>query len=397
MTDTPLIELGAVILALAVLGRLASTVGIPAIPLYLLAGLAVGEGGLVPLGTTQEFARTGAEIGLVLLLFTLGLEYTAEDLFTTMRSSLPAGAMNFALSFGPGLAAGFLLGWGLVPALFLGGVTFVTSTSVVAKIVSDLGWSGNREIPLVLAISITEDLTMTLYLPVLSALVIGGVGLAGLGTAVVAIVAVVVILFLALRYEEGISRLLFTRNEEALLLSILGIVILAAGLAEASSLSAAVGALLAGIVLSGPTADSARDLLPPLRNLFAAIFFAFVGLEVDPSSIPDALLPALVLAVVGILGKVLVGWWAARRARMGPRARARTSALLIPRGEFAIVLAGLSVSAGVEPDLAPLAVAYVLILVVAAPFAARIAVPIADRMSGRASAEGGAAPVGGPR
>jgi CPA2 family monovalent cation:H+ antiporter-2 len=372
-------------------------VGVPAIPFYLVAGLTVGEGGLVPLGATQEFARTGAEIGLVLLLFTLGLEYTADELFSTMRTSLPAGALNLVLSFGPGVLAGLVLGWGLIPALFLGGITFVTSTSVVAKIVSDLGWSGNREIPLVLAISITEDVSMTLYLPVLSALVVGGVGLVGLGTAVVAIVAVVVILWLAVRYERAISRLLFTRNEEALLLTILGIVILAAGLAEGSGLSAAVGALLSGIVLSGPTAESARDLLPPLRNLFAAFFFFFVGLEVDPSSIPDEIAVAAALAAVGIVGKVVVGWWAARRAGMGPRACARASALLIPRGEFAIVLAGLSVSAGIEPRIAPIAVAYFLILVVVAPIAARVAVPIADRMSGRASAGGGAAPVGGPR
>ncbi|HSL11473.1 MAG TPA: cation:proton antiporter [Actinomycetota bacterium] len=397
MTDTPLIELGAVLIVLALLARIASRVGIPAIPLYLLAGLTVGEGGIVPLGTTSDFARTGAEIGVVLLLFTLGLEYTAEDLFSTMRTSLPAGVLNFALSFGPGLAAGFLLGWGTIPALFLGGITFVTSTSVVAKIVNDLGWTGNREIPLVLSISITEDLTMTLYLPLLTALVVGGVSLAGLGTALAAIAGVVVILFLALRFEEQISRILFTRNEEALLLSILGIVILAAGVAEAGSVSAAVGALLAGIVLSGPAAQGARDLLPPLRNLFAAFFFFFVGLEVDPSSIAAALAPAVVLAVVGIAGKVVVGWWAARGAGMGPRARARASALLIPRGEFSIALAGISVSAGIEPRVASLAVAYVFILAVAAPIAARLAVPLADRLSGRGREPSGPTHVGGPR
>jgi CPA2 family monovalent cation:H+ antiporter-2 len=397
MTETPLIELGVVLIVLALLARIASLVGIPAIPLYLLAGLTVGEGGIVPLGTTAEFARTGAEIGVVLLLFTLGLEYTAEDLFSTMRTSLPAGLLNFALSFGPGLAAGFLLGLGTVPALFLGGITFVTSTSVVAKIVNDLGWTGNREIPLVLSISITEDLTMTLYLPLLTALVVGGVSLAGLGTAFAAIVGVVVILILALRFEEQIGRLLFTRNEEALLLTILGIVILAAGLAEASSVSAAVGALLAGIVLSGPAAEGARDLLPPLRNLFAALFFFFVGLEVDPGSIPEALGPAIALAVVGVVGKVVVGWWAARSAGMGPRARARASALLIPRGEFAIALAGISVSAGVDPIVASLAVAYVLILAVVAPIAARVAVPIADRLSGRGRDAAGPSVVGGPR
>jgi CPA2 family monovalent cation:H+ antiporter-2 len=137
--------------------------------------------------------------------------------------------------------------------------------------------------------------------------------------------------------------------------------------------------------------------LPPLRNLFAALFFFFVGLEVDPGSIPEALGPAVALAVVGVLGKVFVGWWAARSAGMGPRARARASALLIPRGEFAIALAGISVSAGVDPIVASLAVAYVLILAVVAPIAARVAVPIADRLSGRKRDTAGPSVVGGPR
>ena len=385
MTETPLVELGAVLLGLALLARLAARAGIPAIPFYLLGGLAVGEGGIVPLGTTEEFARTGAEIGIVLLLFSLGLEYSATELFTAMRASLPAGLLNLAANYSVGMGAGLLLGWGLVPAMFLGGVTFVTSTGVMAQVMADLRWTGNRETPVVLSISIMEDLTMVLYLPVLGALALGGAGLAGSLVAAIAVAAVAVILMLALRFEDVISRALYTRSDEALLLSILGIVVLAAGLADAFEISAAVGALLAGIVLSGPTAERARGLLPPLRHLFAAIFFAFIGLEIDPASIPPMIGPALALAAIGVVTKVVTGWWAAKASGIGVAGRARAAALLIPRGEFSIALAGLAVSAGLEPRLAPLTIAYVIALVVIGPLAARAAVPVAQAIQARAS------------
>jgi len=385
VTETPLVELGAVILGLALLARLAARVGIPAIPFYLLGGLAVGEGGLVPLGATEDFARTGAEIGIVLLLFSLGLEYSATELFTAMRASLPAGLLNLAANYSVGLAAGLLLGWGLVPAMFLGGVTFVTSTGVMAQVMADLRWTGNRETPVVLSISIMEDLTMVLYLPVLGALALGGAGLAGSLVAVTAVAAVSVILILALRFEHAISRALYTRSDEALLLSLLGIVVLAAGLADSIRVSAAVGALLAGIVLSGPTADRARGLLPPLRHLFAAIFFLFIGLEIDPASIPPMVAPALALAAIGVVTKAGTGWWAARASGIGAAGQARAAALLIPRGEFSIALAGLAVSAGLEPKLAPLTIAYVIVLVVIGPIAARLAVPIARGLQARSA------------
>jgi CPA2 family monovalent cation:H+ antiporter-2 len=384
--SAPLLELGAVVVGLAILARLAGRIGIPAIPLYLLAGLAFGEGGILPLVTTGEFIRIGSEVGLVLLLFMLGLEYSAGELLSTMKSSLRAGVLDIGLNFTPGLLAGLLLGWGVVPAMFLGGITLVTSSSVAAKVLSDLGWTGNRETPFLLSILVMEDLTMAVYLPILGALLVGGATLAGLGSVALAILGVSAVLALALRVDVGMSRLLFSHSDEALLLTILGLALLTAGLAELIDVSAAVGALLAGIVLSGPAAEGARELLAPLRDLFAAIFFAFVGLSVDPSSIPPALGVALALAAVGAFTKFATGWWGGQWASLGPRGRARAGATLISRGEFSIAIAGLAASAGLEPRLPTVTVTYVLVLAVIGPIVSRVVEPLAKRTMGGRSA-----------
>jgi CPA2 family monovalent cation:H+ antiporter-2 len=388
-----LIELGAVIVGLAILARVASRLAIPAIPLYLLAGLAFGEGGMLPLVTTAEFIEVGAEIGLILLLLSLGLEYSARELISTLKAQAPAGFLDAALNFSPGFFAGLVLGWGVLPAAVLGGVTYVSSSGVVAKLLHDLGWVGNRETPVVLSILVIEDLAMAVYLPLLAALLIGGATLSGLGTAVAAVAGVLAFLAIALRVEVGVSRLIFSHSDEALLLTILGLAVLVAGIAELVQVSAAVGALLVGIALSGPAAQGARALLAPLRDFLAAIFFAFFGLSVDPGQIPGALAAALTLALLTAGSKFATGWWSARRAGIGPRGRARAGATLIPRGEFSIVIAGLAVASGLGTHVGALAIAYVLVLAVAGPVAARISEPLTERLlSAKASVKGSRGP-----
>jgi CPA2 family monovalent cation:H+ antiporter-2 len=376
-----LIELGAVILALGILGRIAGRFGFSPIPLYLLAGLAFGHGGLLPLAASEEFVATGAEIGVILLLLLLGLEYTASDLVGTLKTQYVSGGVDFLLNALPGAAVALLLGWGPVAAVALGGVTWISSSGVIAKVVGDLGRLGNRETPVVLAILVLEDLSMAVYLPILTAL-LAGVGLAGGSiTLLISLGTVSVVLFVALRYGRVISRAVSSDNPEMLLLVVLGLTLLVAGIAQQLQVSAAVGAFLVGIALSGEVAHGARNLLSPLRDLFAAVFFVFFGLSTDPRDIPPVLAIALGLAALTALTKVATGWYAARRAGVGTAGRWRAGGTLVARGEFSIVIAGLAV--GVEPRLGPLATAYVLILVILGPIAARYTEPIARRLTNR--------------
>ncbi len=377
-----LAELGGIILALGLLGRLAGRYGQSPIPLYLLAGLAFGRGGLLPLSASEEFIATGADIGVVLLLLTLGLEYTAPELVTSLRTHYPAGAVDFVLNALPGAAAALLLGWGPVAAVALAGITWVSSSGVIAKVLRDLGRVGSRETPVILTVLVLEDLAMTVYLPILTALV-AGAGLAtGSLTVAVALAVAGAVLFVALRYGRVISRIVSHDDPEKLLLVVLGLTLLVAGLAEELQVSAGVGAFLVGIALSGEVAEGAQTLVSPLRDVFAAVFFVFFGLSTDPAEIPPVLLPAVVLAVVTAATKIATGYWAARRAGIATRGRWRAGGALVARGEFSIVIAGFAVTAaGAGSRLGALATAYVLILVIVGPLAARYAEPAARRLA----------------
>jgi CPA2 family monovalent cation:H+ antiporter-2 len=366
-----LLELGAVLIGLALLARVAGRFGIPAIPLYLLAGLAFGKGGILPLVTTAEFIGIGAEIGLILLLLMLGLEYSASQLIATLRREAPAGVLDLALNFTPGFAAGLVLGWSVLAAVVLGGICYVSSSGVTARLLQDAP-ADRKERPLILSILIMEDLVMALFLPVVAALLIGGTDLGGLGTAALAVGGVALLLYLATHVDVGLSRLLFSRSDEALLLTIVGLTLAVAGIAERIEVSAAVGALIVGIVLAGPAAKSAHGLLSPLRDLFSALFFGFFGLTIDPAAIMPVLLPAALIAIVTAGAKFATGLLSSRRAGLGTIEGLRMGAALTARGEFSIALAGLGVAAGLEPDLGPIAAAYVLLLAVAGPLATKL-------------------------
>jgi CPA2 family monovalent cation:H+ antiporter-2 len=378
-----LIEIGAVILGLGLLGAVSARFGISPIPLYLIAGLAFGHGGILPLATSEEFTATGAEIGVILLLFTLGLEYTAPELVGTLRHNALAGLVDLVLNAAPGVATAFILGWGPVAAVALGGVTYVTSSGITAKVLADLNWLGHREVPVVLSLLVFEDLTMAVYLPILTALLAGVGVVAGLTTLAIAAATITVILVIALRFGRYVEMFVASPNEEVLLLKALGLTVLVAGVAQLLQVSAAVGAFLVGIALSGPIAHTARQLLSPLRDLFAAVFFVFFGLHTDPAALPPMLGIALLLAFVGILTKAATGWWAAKRAGISPLGRARAGAALTPRGEFNIVIAGLAVSAGLNESIGPLAAAYVLVLAVLGPILARSLEPLSRRLARR--------------
>jgi CPA2 family monovalent cation:H+ antiporter-2 len=372
-----LIELGGIVIALAAVSRLATWLGFSPIPLYLLAGLAFGEGGLLPLDLTEEFVEVGAEIGVLLLLFMLGLEYTALELQASLRSGWTAGVVDAALNFVPGLLFGLALGWEPIAAVLLGGVTYISSSGVCAKLLVDLERLGNRETPAVLTILVMEGLAMAVYLPAVAVFLAA----AGFTTSIVslaaALVTVLVVFVLAARFGDPLSRAIFSRSDEAVLLTTFGLVLLVAGIAQRLQVSAAIGAFLVGIALSGPVAERARALLTPLRDLFAAVFFVFFGLQVDPAAIPPVAGLAAVLAGITTATKLASGWWAARRIGVGNRGRWRAGAALVARGEFSIVIAGLG-GAGITSQLRPLTTAYVLAMVLLGPIAARVVEPVVD-------------------
>lgn len=367
------IEIGAVALVLSVLARLASRLGITAIPLYLLAGLAVGEGGIAPLDVSADFIELAGEIGVLLLLLTLGMEYSASELRHGLRSGLLPGLVDAAANFTPGLIAGLLLGWDTVTAILLGGVCWVSSSGVVAKVLTDLDRLGNRETPAVLNLLVLEDLAMAVYLPVVGALAVGADAASTAFTVSVALAAVAVILTVVLRWGDHLSRFLAPASDESLLLGVFGLTLLVGGLAEELQVSAAIGAFLVGLALSGTVQARASALIGPLRDLFAATFFLFFSFGVDPADLVAVLAPAAALVAITGPGKLLSGWVAATSVGAGVPGRIRAGTALIARGEFSVVIAALGSGTADGADLGALAAAYVLLTAVAGPFAARFA------------------------
>src|SRR5712692_9993223 len=364
------VELGAAIVGLAILARLANRWGFSAIPLYLIAGLAFGNGGLGPLHFSSEFIRVGGEIGVLLLLFMLGMEYSGDELQTSLRRGLTAGLLDFVLNFTPGLAAGFLLGWSAPASVLLGGVTYISSSGIVAKVLSELRRLNNPETPLVLSVLVLEDLAMAVYLPLVGVLLLGG-GPGKIAIAVlIAIATVSLVLIVAVRFGHSLSRFVAHESDEIILLTTFGTVLLVAGIAQRLHVSAAIGAFLVGIAVSGPIAEQSRRLLAPLRDLFAATFFFFFGLQIAPSSLLPALRIAAGLAAVTAATKILAGYLAGRRAGVESRAALRAGIVLVPRGEFSIVIAGLG--AAIEPALGPLSASYVLLLAIIGPLLVRL-------------------------
>jgi CPA2 family monovalent cation:H+ antiporter-2 len=363
------VELGAAIIGLAFLARVANRWGFSAIPLYLLAGLAFGNGGLAPLNFTHDFVQRGADLGVLLLLFMLGLEYTGEELRKNLRGGLNSGIADFLLNFSPGLIAGLLLHWKLLPSVLLGGTTWISSSGIAARVLAELGFSKNPETSAVVTVLVLEDLAMAVYLPLVAVLLAGGSAFSMIVSVAVAVVVVAIVLFVAVRYGEPLSRFATHQSDEIILFTVLGTILLVAGIAERFQVSAAIGAFLVGIAVSGPIAEQSYRLLAPLRDLFAALFFFFFGLEIDPGTLPRVIPLALGLALATAVTKILTGYVAARRSGVDRRARIRAGTALVARGEFSIVIAGLGIA--MEPQLGPLSAAYVLLMAVLGPVLVR--------------------------
>lgn len=204
-TTLALIELGAVFFGLGVLGRLAARIGMSPLPFYLIGGLCFGNGGFIQLGDIGAFSHIASEIGVVLLLLLLGLEYTANELISGLRRSRMAGLLDLALNAVPGAAVALILGLGPIGAFVLAGVTYISSSGIVAKVLADLGRLGNRETPVVLSILVFEDLAMAVYLPILTAILAGVSLLGGLEAVAISLGLVTVVLVLVVRYGRYVS------------------------------------------------------------------------------------------------------------------------------------------------------------------------------------------------
>ena len=353
-------ELGSVLLGLGIAAYIASRIRLSVVPIFLLAGLFFGNGGIVALDLSDEFLDLGAQWGAILLLLLLGLEYSAQELFESVKKRKSLGAVDLVVNFLPGAALGFILGWGFLGALTLGGITYVSSSGIASQFIKDSRLESRESTRRAVGVLVIEDLFLAPYLPVLSAL-LASLGVAtGLISISIALIVTGIALLIGARGFHIPHAPLVMGDSATLLLTVFGSALLASGVATYFGFSGAVAAFLVGLLLTGDVAIVARVRLAPLRDLFSAIFFLFFGLSVDPADIPSVLIPASVLALIGVFTKWVTAWWAVRDLEED-KAIWRTAVLLIPRGEFSMVIAGLAATSLFAVELQALTLTYVIL------------------------------------
>ncbi|MGA5896120.1 cation:proton antiporter [Streptomyces venetus] len=368
-----LLAMGGAFLAAALLARLGGRIGLPTIPLFMLAGILLGPHtpGLVIVEDAHDFEMLSA-LGLVLLLFYLGLEFHLDDLKSGGRRLLTAGGIYLLLNVGAGLVFGFALGWGVREALVLAGVLGISSSAIVTKILIDLGRIGRPETRLILGVIVVEDIFLALYLAALQPVISGAQGLGDMVLQGAKAFGFLLVLAAAARYgTKLVGRLIETRDNELLVISFLGAAVLVAGVSETLGVADAIGAFMVGLILAGtPSGPRIRELVHPLRDAFAAIFFFAFGLSIDPGDIVSVVGPVTAAALLTVGMNVAAGLLVARVYRYGTEPAAEIATTLVARGEFALILAAMAASAGLDDRLAPFIAGYVLVLAILGPIAA---------------------------
>ncbi|WP_129843794.1 cation:proton antiporter [Streptomyces sp. RFCAC02] len=365
--------MGGAFVAAALLARLGSRIGLPTIPLFILAGILLGPNtpGYVLVDDPHELEMLSA-LGLVLLLFYLGLEFHLDDLKTGGRKMAVAGSTYLALNVGAGLAFGFALGWGTSEALVLAGVLGISSSAIVTKILVDLGRIGNAETRPILGIIVVEDIFLALYLAALQPIISGTDGAGAMAADMARAFGFLLLLAAAARWGTRlVGRLFATRDNELLVISFLGAAVLVAGIAEKFGVADAIAAFMVGLILgTTDSGDRIRELVHPLRDAFGAIFFFGFGLSIDPGDLPVVIWPVLAAIAVTVTMNLVAGLLTARVYGFGAGPTANVATTLLARGEFALILATMAAAAGLDDRLSPFIAGYVLILAVVAPLVA---------------------------
>ena len=378
-----LVALGGALLVAAALARAGKRIRLPTIPLFMAAGILSGPHTPGPV-LFRDPADVGllATIGLVLLLFHLGLEFSLDDLTAGGRTLLLAGGFYLALNIGLGLLLGTALGWGGRETLVIAGIVGISSSAIVTKLLVELRRLANPETGMLLGIIVVEDVFLALYLALLQPVLGGSEGGLDAVLSVGRAMLFLVLMFAIARWGRGaVGRLLSTGDDELLTVCFVGLAILIAGVAANLGVSEAIGAFLAGQIVAGTVvARRVEHLVLPIRDLLAAMFFFAFGLSVDPGTLADVALPVAAAVAVTIFGNLVAGIVAARLQHFGPTEAANIGLSMLARGEFSLILASLAVVAGLDGRLGPFAAAYVLVLAVAGPLAASRSHVLADAL-----------------
>ena len=377
-TDNPhlgqdLLILGVLFVIAYILGRLGKLIGLPSIPVYMLVGLLASPyTGWFPLDFASAQIELIAVFGLVLLLFNLGLEFDQDEFFGNAGKLIVSGGSYILVNMAAGLVFGFLVGWGTREALIIAGITATSSSAIVTKLLNELKRLTNDETPMILGVTVVEDIFIAIYLAIV------GVVLSGetevwpvIGKLAIAFTFILVMFAIARFGGRFVSRLFRTKDDELFTILFFGLAVAFGGIGELLGVTDAIGAFLIGLVLGATRfRNKIEQIAIPLRDVFGAFFFLNFGLALDATKFGSVLVPVLLAVLMTVVLNVLAGQFVAWLNGLGPQAGINAAVILQNRGEFALILATLSLSAGLNPLIQPFAGLYVLIMAVMGPIVA---------------------------
>ena len=378
--DNVILEIGLALGLIAFAVALAHKLGLSNIPFLIVIGIVVGPHAPQWGVFDFRFIETGSlisfmgRIGVLFLLFYLGLEANLTRLIEAGRSILAGGTIYVGINFTIGFTFGFLSGFPLREALIIAGLTTVSSSAIVAKILFDYRRMANPETQIVLGITMFEDVFLAVYLSLISGIVLSGASsVAGvLSSGGIALGFIVGLIIIGRWVTPLLNRVLRISSSELFVVVVFACLFLLAGLGETIHVAESIGALLLGLIL-GETEHSERmeRLVVPFRDFFGAVFFFGFGLTIDPFTLGGAAGLAIGAAVLSLVGVIIAGLIVGRRAKLSTVGSLNTSFTLLARGEFSIIIVNLALAGSLMPVLQPFAALYVLILASASPLLAK--------------------------
>ncbi|CAG7621878.1 cation:proton antiporter [Paenibacillus allorhizosphaerae] len=374
--DHIVLEVGLAIILIAIAGLLSAKLRFSVIPFYILMGMAVGPHAPKIWHFDFRFIESApliefmGRLGVLFLLFYLGLEFSVGRLIKSGRSIAVGGTIYILINFTLGILFAYFASLPFKEILVIAGITTISSSAIVAKVLVDLKRTANPETEMILGIIMFEDVFLAVYISILSGLVLSGSTSVG-GIVLSALIALGFMLILIIVGRKAVpllNRLLNIRSNELFALVIFGALFTVAGFSETIHVAEAIGALLVGLVLA-ETEHMKRieHLILPFRDFFGALFFFSFGLTIDPLSLGGAVWLSLGAVVITLIGNFVAGMLAGRSAGLSPKASSNIGLTIVSRGEFSIIMANLGKAGGLLPMLQPFAALYVLILAILGP------------------------------
>lgn len=375
-SHTLILEVGIAVFLVAIVGLLANKLRFSVIPFFIIIGMLVGDHapqfGLIDLSFSESkpFIDFMGRLGVLFLLFYLGLEFSVGRLMQSGKSIVTGGTIYVLLNFLSGLLIGWLMDLPFKEMMVLCGVMTSSSTAIVAKVLTDLKRTANPETEIIMGMIMFDDLFIAMHISFLSGLILTGSSSfwAVAGTSLLALVFILTFLMLGRKLVPLIDKLLQDKSPELFILTIFSLLFIIAGFSETIHVAEAIGALMAGLVF----ADSRyikriEGMISSYRDFFGAMFFFSFGLSIDLYTLGGAVGWASLAAVITVLGNVASGYFAAKFSGRKPKASFDIGFTLSARGEFSIIMANMGKAGGLLPILQSFVVVYVLILSIVSP------------------------------